>query len=121
MAEKTEKTEQAEKLYRAVMKSVRVSPRKVRLVIDLIRGKNVGQALGILDNTTKRSSPIVKTLLKSAIANAEQHNEDLDVDALKVKTAFVDSGPTLKRWRPRAMGRGAPIRKRTSRITLMVG
>ncbi len=108
-------------LYKASLKNIRIAPRKVRLVVDLIRGKSVGQALGILDNTTKRSSPVVKNLLKSAIANAEQHNQDVDVDALSVKRAFVDSGPTLKRWRPRAMGRATPIRKRSSRITLMVG
>lgn len=112
---------QLPQIYRASVKNVRIAPRKVRLVVDLIRGKNVGQALGILDSTHKRSSAIVKTLLKSAIANAEQGNEDLDVDELTVKRAFVDAGPTLKRWRPRAMGRATPIRKRSSRITLAVG
>ena len=107
--------------YTAVARNVRIAPRKVRLVVDLIRGKNVVQALGILDATVKRSSPVVKTLLKSAIANAEQHNQELDVDSLRVRTAFVDAGPTLHRWRPRAMGRATPIRKRSSRITLAVG
>jgi large subunit ribosomal protein L22 len=109
------------KLYTARAKGIRIAPRKVRLVVDLIRGKNVGQALGILDNTPKRSSPVVKNLLKSAIANAEQHNDQLDLDRLTVERAFVDAGPTLRRWRPRAMGRATPIRKRSSRITLMVG
>ena len=109
-------------LYRASIKSVRVSPRKARLVVDLIRGRPVVQALGILDNLPKKSSPVVKNLLKSAIANAEQRNAaDFDVDSLKVKVAYVDPGPTLKRFRPRAMGRASPIRKRTSKITLMVG
>jgi large subunit ribosomal protein L22 len=108
-------------MYTAVAKNVRIAPRKVRLVVDLIRGKNVVQALGILDATPKRSSPVVKTLLKSAIANAEQHNQDLDVDNLTVRRAFVDAGQTLRRWRPRAMGRATPIRKRSSRITLAVG
>ena len=119
MAEEQAQSEQA--LYKAIAKNVRISPRKVRLVIDLIRGKKVGLALGMLDNTTKRSAPLVKNLLKSALANAEQHDENVDLDALVVKRAFVDGGTTLKRWRPRAMGRGAPIRKRTSHITLMVG
>jgi len=109
------------KLYRAVARGIRISPRKVRLVVDLIRGKNVAQALGILDSMTKRSSPVVKTLLKSAIANAEQQDENLDVDELVIKRAFVDPGPTLRRWRPRAMGRATPIRKRSCQITLAVG
>lgn len=108
-------------MYTAVAKGIRISPRKVRLVVDLIRGKNVVQALGILDATPKRSSPVVKTLLKSAISNAEQQDADVDVDSLRVQRAFVDAAPTLKRWRPRAMGRATPIRKRSSRITLAVG
>jgi large subunit ribosomal protein L22 len=108
-------------LYTAVAKGIRISPRKVRLVVDLIRGKNVVQALGILDATPKRSSPVVKNLLKSAISNATQHDDALDVDSLTVRQAFVDAGPTLRRWRPRAMGRATPIRKRSSRITLAVG
>jgi large subunit ribosomal protein L22 len=122
-AQPAEQQEGAEsKLYRASLKGIRISPRKARLVVDLIRGRNVVQALGILDNVKKKSSPIVKNLLKSAIANAEQRNEgNLDVDALKVKVAYVDPGPMLKRFRARAMGRAAPIKKRTCRITLMVG
>ena len=109
-------------MYKASANGIRISPRKVRLVIDLIRGKKVQLAMGILDNTHKRACPIVKTLLKSAIANAENRSEgDLDVDALKIKTAYVDAGRTLKRFRPRAMGRASPIRKRSSKITLIVG
>ncbi len=109
-------------MYKASANNVRMSPRKVRLVVDLIRGKNVQLALGILDNTNKKACPIVKTLLKSAIANAEQRHEgELDVDALTIKTAYVNSGRTLKRFRPRAMGRATPIRKRSSKITLVVG
>ena len=107
--------------YTAVAKGIRISPRKVRLVIDLIRGKNVALALGILDSVNKGSAPVVKTLLKSAIANAENQNENIEVDTLVIQKAFVDAGPTLKRWRPRAMGRASPIRKRSSRITLTVG
>ncbi len=90
-------------------------------MVDLIRGKNVVQALGILDAPPKRSSPVVKTLLKSAIANAEHQDQNVDVDSLTIRRAFVDEGPTLKRWRARAMGRATPIRKRSSRITLTVG
>lgn len=108
--------------YKASANGVRISPRKVRLVVDMIRGKNVQLALGLLDNVNKRACPVVKTLLKSAIANAEQQGgNNVDVDGLTVKTAFVNSGRTLKRFRPRAMGRATPIRKRSSKITLIVG
>ena len=109
---------EATSLYRASANKVRISPRKVRLVVDLIRGRNVVEALGILDNLPKRSAPIVKTLLKSAIANAEQQDASVDVDELTVRTATVDAGQTIKRFRPRAMGRATPIRKRSSKITL---
>ncbi|MEE8396872.1 MAG: 50S ribosomal protein L22 [bacterium] len=109
-------------MYKASANGIRISPRKVRLVVDLIRGKNVVKALGILETLNKKASLPVRTLLKSAIANAEQRHEgDLDVDTLSIKTAFVDAGRTQKRFRPRAMGRAAPIRKRSSRITLVVG
>ena len=107
--------------YRASANKIRIAPRKVRLVVDLIRGRNVVEALGILENTTKRSAPIVRTLLKSAIANAEQHDSAIDVDGLTIRSAFVDEGQMLKRYRPRAMGRATPIRKRSSKITLVVG
>ncbi|MBI4082714.1 MAG: 50S ribosomal protein L22 [Candidatus Lambdaproteobacteria bacterium] len=106
----------------AILKGLRISPRKARLVVDLIRGRNVTQALGILENTNKRSAPHVRALLKSAVANAqEKAGGELDVDGLKVQQAMVDVGPTLKRFRPRAMGRATPIRKRTCRITVVVG
>lgn len=108
--------------YKASANNVRISPRKVRLVVDMIRGKNVQLALGLLDNVNKKACPVVKTLLKSAIANAEQRGgSEMDLDGLTVKTAFVNSGRTLKRYRPRAMGRATPIRKRSSKITLVVG
>ena len=109
-------------MYKASANKVRISPRKMRLVVDLIRGKNVVKALGILENTKKKSSLTLTTLLKSAIANAENlHEGDLDVDSLVVKTAYVNSDRTLKRFRPRAMGRASPIRKRSSKVTLVVG
>ena len=121
MADSTTESSNPAASYTAVAKNIRIAPRKVRLVIDLIRGKNVALALGILDSLNKGSSPVVKTLLKSAIANAENQNENIEVDTLVIKRAFVDAGPTLKRWKPRAMGRASPIRKRSSRITLTVG
>lgn len=104
---------------KAVLRTVRIAPRKVRLVIDLIRGKQVGEAVAILKHTPKTSSPVIEKLLNSAIANAE-HNYDLDVNNLVVTQAYVDEGPTLKRFRPRAMGRASAINKRTSHITIVV-
>ncbi|MCG7410630.1 50S ribosomal protein L22 [Paenibacillus sp. ACRRX] len=99
--------------------SVRIAPRKVKLVIDLIRGKQVGEAIAILRHTPKSASPVVEKLLNSAIANAE-HNYQLDVNKLVIEQVFVNEGPTLKRFRPRAMGRASRINKRTSHITLVV-
>ncbi|WP_100404153.1 50S ribosomal protein L22 [Bacillus sp. FJAT-42315] len=104
---------------KAVVRTVRIAPRKARLVIDLIRGKQVGEAVAILRHTPKVASPVIEKLLKSAVANAE-HNYDMDVNNLVVKQAFVDEGPTLKRFRPRAMGRASQINKRTSHITIVV-
>ncbi|GLY12781.1 50S ribosomal protein L22 [Bacillus badius] len=104
---------------KAVVRTVRIAPRKARLVIDLIRGKQVGEAVAILRHTPKAASPVVEKLLNSAIANAE-HNYDMDINNLVVKQAFVDEGPTLKRFRPRAMGRASAINKRTSHITIVV-
>lgn len=98
---------------------VRIAPRKVRIVVDLVRGKAVGEALAILRNTPRAASPLVEKVLKSAVANAE-HNFELDADDLYVAKAFVDQGPTLKRFRPRARGMANRILKKTSHITLMV-
>jgi large subunit ribosomal protein L22 len=104
---------------KAVLRTIRIAPRKVRLVVDLIRGKQVGEAIAILRHTPKTASPVVEKLLKSAIANAE-HNYDMDVNSLYIEKVFVDEGPTLKRFRPRAQGRASAINKRTSHITLVV-
>jgi len=104
---------------KAVANTVRIAPRKVRLVIDLIRGKQVGEAIAILRHTPKAASPVVEKLLKSAMANAE-HNYEMDVNNLVVNEAFVNEGPTLKRFRPRAMGRASAINKRTSHITIVL-
>ncbi|HWK24558.1 50S ribosomal protein L22 [Lysinibacillus fusiformis] len=104
---------------KAIARTVRIAPRKVRLVVDLIRGKQIGEAVAILRHTPKAASPVVEKVLKSAVANAE-HNYDLDVNNLVVSEVFVDEGPTLKRFRPRAQGRASAINKRTSHITLVV-
>ncbi|WP_188456385.1 50S ribosomal protein L22 [Virgibacillus oceani] len=104
---------------KAVAKSVRIAPRKVRLVVDLIRGKNVGEAVAILRHTQRGASPVVEKVLNSAIANAE-HNYEMDADNLVVSEAFVNEGATLKRFRPRAQGRASKINKRTSHITVVL-
>lgn len=104
---------------KASVNHVRIAPRKAQLVVDLIRGKQVGEAIAILRHTPKSASPIVEKLLNSAIANAE-HNFQLDVSKLVVSQVFVNQGPTMKRFRPRAMGRASRINKRTSHITLVV-
>ncbi|OSM02454.1 50S ribosomal protein L22 [Magnetofaba australis] len=104
---------------RAITKNQRVSPYKARLVIDQIRGQDVESALQILEFSKKRIARVVKETLKSAIANAE-NNLGLDVDTLIVSQAFVDQGPVLKRFKPRARGRASRILKRTSHITVAV-
>jgi len=104
---------------KAIARTVRIAPRKVRLVVDLIRGKQIGEAVAILNHTPRSASPVVEKVLKSAVANAE-HNYDLDVNNLFISEVFVDEGPTLKRFRPRAMGRASAINKRTSHITIVV-
>lgn len=104
---------------KAVAKSVRIAPRKVRLVIDLVRGKSVGEAISILRHTQRAASPIIEKVINSAVANAE-HNYDMDIDSLYISEAYVDEGITLKRFRPRAQGRASAINKRTSHITIIV-
>jgi large subunit ribosomal protein L22 len=100
-------------------KYMSVAPQKARLVIDLIRGKRVDEALTMLSLSKKAVSRDITKMLKSAVANAENNN-DMDVDKLYVKRAFVDHGPTQKRMRPRAMGRGTQIRRRSSHITIVI-
>jgi large subunit ribosomal protein L22 len=104
---------------KAKLRSLRVAPRKVRLLIDLIRGMKVDKAINQLEFSKKDAAKPVLKLLKSAIANAE-HNHKMKADTLVIKTAYVDGGATLHRWMPRAMGRATPIRKRTSHITLIL-
>ena len=102
---------------KAVAKYVRIAPRKARLVADEVRGKSYPEAVSLLQFTNKRAAEILGGVLNSAAANAE-HNSDADPDELRVKTVRVDEGPTIKRYRPRAMGRATMIRKRTSHITV---
>ena len=104
---------------KAVARFVRVSPRKARIVIDQIRGKDVVAAREILQFTNRAIAETVEKTLNSAVANAE-HTQHVRPEALYVKTAFADEGPTLKRIRPRAKGSASPIRKRTSHITIIV-
>ena len=104
---------------RAISRYVRISPRKVKIVVDLIRNKPVGVAMGILNNTPKAASEVLTKLLKSAMANAE-NNHNMNVDNLYVSEVFVCPGPILKRIMPRAQGRAFRINKRTSHITLVL-
>lgn len=104
---------------KAVAKYIRIAPRKIRIVIDLIRGKSVADAFAILKYTPKIGSEVVEKVLKSAVANAE-HNYDMNSDALIVSKAFVDQGPTLKRIHPRSRGQAFKILKRSSHVTIVV-
>ena len=99
---------------------IRISPRKVRMVVDTVRGKSVSQALSILGFTRKKAALPVQKLLKSAVANAVENDGISDVDTLVIDRIMVDEGPTLKRFMPRARGRATPIRKRTSHIRIML-
>jgi large subunit ribosomal protein L22 len=105
---------------RAVVRGVRLSTQKGRLVADLIRGKPVDEALSILGFTPKKGAAVIKKALESAIANAE-HNDGADIDALKVKKIHVERGTFLKRFHARAKGRGTRITKHTSHVYITVG
>ncbi|MBI5116697.1 50S ribosomal protein L22 [Candidatus Poribacteria bacterium] len=96
---------------------IRIAPRKARLVVDLVRGKNTDEALGLLRFTQKGATKIVQRLIKSAVSNAEQRN-DVNVDNLYISKATVDGGPALKRFRPAPMGRALRVLKRTCHITI---
>ncbi len=104
---------------RAVARYIRISPRKVRLIMDEIRGRKIEEALNQLSFAPQKGAFILKKLIDSAVANAEQ-NFEMDVDKLYIKRVFADEGPTLKRFRPRAMGRASKIRKRTSHLTVVL-
>ncbi len=109
---------------RAMSKNVGMSPRKMRMVIDLIRGRSVNEAYSILKFSKKAATTPIEKALRSAVANAQQKADAqgtfLDVDDLVVREAFVNEGPTMKRFSPRAMGRATPIMKRSSHITIIV-
>jgi large subunit ribosomal protein L22 len=105
---------------RAIARFVRIAPRKARLVADLVRGKRVGDALTILKFTPKKGSVLINKTLRSALANAE-NTHMMDVETLFIKSIYVDDGPRLKRWQPRAMGRATPLLKRTCHITVVLG
>ena len=104
---------------RAVARFVRVSPQKIRLIMDQVRGKRVDEALKMLSFAPQKGVGILKKLIVSAVANAEQ-NSASDVDALYIKRVYADEGPTLKRFRPRALGRASKIRKRSSHLTVIL-
>ncbi|HAF31614.1 MAG: 50S ribosomal protein L22 [Anaerovibrio sp.] len=104
---------------KAVAKYVRIAPRKVRVVMDLIRGKSVAEAFAILKFTPKVGAEAIEKVLKSAVANAE-NNFDMNVDNLYVSSCFVDQGPTMKRIHPRSRGQAFKILKRSSHITVAV-
>lgn len=108
-------------LAKAEARYMRVSAQKARLVIDMIRGRNAGDAINILGAVNKRVAPSVEKVLRSAIANAESKNNDLDVDKLIVTEAYVNEGPRQKRIRPAPMGRAYRYQRRTSHIVVMVG
>ena len=106
----------------AKAKFQRISPRKARVVLNMVRGKNVAIALNELKFTRKAAAPIVAKVIDSAIANAQNLDENVDLDALVVKTAFADMAPNrhMRRWRPRAQGRATRIVKGMSHITIVV-
>ena len=110
---------------KAVLRHARVSARKARLVADLVRGKGVPDAIEILTFAQKKSAPLVKKLIESAVANAERGGRDgqgsVDVDGMFVKAVFVDGGPMLRRFRPRAQGRATKVLKKTAHITVVLG
>ena len=109
---------------RAVLRMARVSPQKARLVADLVRGRLVSEALEILTFTTKKSATLIKGVVESAVANAEfkaeQNDDRVDIDELVISQIFVDQGPTLRRFRPRARGMATRIHKKTAHITVIL-
>jgi len=106
---------------RAEARYIKISPQKARLVVDLIRGQRAGDAINILRSTNKRIAPSVEKVLRSAIANAENRNNDVDVDKLMVTEAYVNEGPRMKRVRPAPMGRAYRYQRRLSHIVVQVG
>lgn len=108
---------------KAIARFARLSPRKARVVVDLVRGRQAGEALQLLEFTTKAGAPVLKKLIESAVANARVASPGVDLDSLFVETAFADKAPNkhMRRWRPRAMGRATRIQKGTCHITIHLG
>ena len=104
---------------RAVSKYVRISPSKVRKIVDAVKGKPVESGLQMLKFMPQKSASILEKIVRSAVANADQ-NADIDIDMLVIRNIIADQGPTLKRWKARARGRGTRILKRTSHITVIL-
>jgi large subunit ribosomal protein L22 len=104
---------------KAVAKYIRISPQKVRKLIDAVKGKPVEEGLNILKFMPQKAAGILEKIIRSAVANADQ-NADIDVDLLVIRNITADQGPTLKRWKARARGRGSRILKRTSHITVIL-
>ncbi len=108
---------------KAIARFARLSPRKARVVVDLVRGRHAGEALQMLEFTHKAGAPVLKKLIESAVANARTTAPGVDLDSLFVETAFVDKAPNkhMRRWRPRAMGRATRVQKGMSHITIHLG
>ena len=120
LREKTARiAENKDRRPKAIAKHVRISPYKVRIVLNIIRGKGYREALAILENTPKAASEPIRKVLMSAAANAE-NNLDMNRDDLYVAEVYANQGPTLQRYRARARGSASPIRKRTSHITIIL-
>ncbi|MGI9070296.1 MAG: 50S ribosomal protein L22 [Bryobacteraceae bacterium] len=112
---------QTASLAKAEARYIHVSPQKARLVVDMIRGQQAGDAINILSGTNKRIAPVIEKVLRSAIANAENKSEHLDVDKLFVTEAYVNEGPRVKRIRPAPMGRAFRYQRRMAHIIVKVG
>jgi len=108
-------------LAKAEARYVRVSPQKARLVMDMIRGQQAGEAINILNATNKRIAPAIEKVLRSAIANAENQSQDVDVDRLFIAEAYVNDGPRMKRIRPAPMGRAYRYQRRMAHIVVKLG
>ena len=103
----------------AKLRHYRMAPRKVRLVTDMIKGMEIERAINTLQVTGKKCAPILRKLVESAVANADQRG-DMDIDSLYISRAFVNEGPTMRRFQPRAMGRATRINKRSSHVTIIL-
>ncbi|MBN1656001.1 MAG: 50S ribosomal protein L22 [Deltaproteobacteria bacterium] len=108
---------------RATQKNAKISVRKARIVVDLVRGRNVVEALDLLRFTRKSGAPLVSRLIDSAVASAKEKDANVDLDSLYVKLAYADKAPNrfMRRWRPRAMGRATRIAKGVSHVTVVLG